>query len=57
MAVKIAIITFAFDNAKVIKWLRRRGEFIQNEEWRKLNHFHEHIHDHLKNDKGLLDKL
>jgi len=31
--VKIATITFAFDNAKVINWLRDRGTHIKNEDW------------------------
>ena len=29
--VKIAVLTFAFDNSKVIKWLRQRGTCIKNE--------------------------
>ena len=35
--VKIAQITFAFDNAKVINWLKKRGSFIQSQKWDKLD--------------------
>ena len=35
--VKIATITFAYDNAKVIQWLKTRGDHIKNENWKKLD--------------------
>jgi hypothetical protein len=31
--IKIALITFAYDNAKVINWLRERGNCIKLEDW------------------------
>jgi len=34
--VKIAIITFAFENSKIINWLKERGLHIKNEDWAKL---------------------
>ena len=34
--IRIAIITFAFDNYKVINWLRERGTYIKNEDWPRL---------------------
>ena len=35
--VKIAMITFAFDNAEIIKGLRKRGDAIKAEKWKKLD--------------------
>ena len=32
--IKIAKISFAFDNSQVIKWLRTRGTHIKNENWK-----------------------
>ena len=34
--IRIALITFAFDNAQVINWLRERGEYIKIEDWQGL---------------------
>jgi hypothetical protein len=34
--VKIAVITFAFNNAEIIHNLRRRGKLIANEKWKKM---------------------
>ena len=55
--VKIALITFAFDNARVINWLRERGEFIKVEDWEGLDKINNTIRDALKNDSSLLDNL
>ena len=41
--IKIAMVTFAFDNAKIIRGLRERGQAIQVEDWAKL----EKINDRL----------
>jgi orotidine-5'-phosphate decarboxylase len=35
-SVKIALTTFAFDNAEVINDLKRRGKYIRYEKWAKL---------------------
>jgi hypothetical protein len=35
MPVKIALVTFAFDNAEIIYALTRRGEYIRNQKWKK----------------------
>lgn len=35
--VKIAVLTFAFDNSRVIKWLRQRGSYIKDENWTKVH--------------------
>lgn len=37
MPVRIAVITFAFNNAKIINWLKKRGMHIKNENWKKLD--------------------
>ena len=55
--VRIAIITFAFDNAKVINWLRQRGTHIKNEAWAKLEKVNETINHEIKTSPDLLDKL
>ena len=33
--IKIAQITFAFDNALIINWLKERGKHIKTEKWEK----------------------
>jgi len=55
--IKIAVITFAFDNSKVIKWLRERGNYIKNEQWDKLERINNDIKTAIKRDGTLLDKL
>ena len=55
--VRIAIITFAFNNAKVINWLRERGTHIKNENWTKLEKVNATINREIKTDPRLLDRL
>lgn len=55
--VKIAILTFAFDNPKVIAWLKERGDAIKTENWANLHKVNNKIRLALKNDRNLLDKL
>lgn len=33
--VKIAVVTFAFDNAEIIYALTKRGMYIKNQNWKK----------------------
>ena len=54
--VKIAQITLAFHNEKVINWLRKRGTFIKMEKWDKVDTINDQISEALK-DGVLLDKL
>jgi len=35
--IKVGLITFAFNNAEVIQWLKERGNHIKNEDWDKLD--------------------
>ena len=53
--VKIAKISFAFDNAKVIKWLKKRGGYIKKEKWDKVDEVNDEIRFALKKDQELLD--
>lgn len=41
--IKIAQITFAFNNAKVINWLKTRGTYIKTEKWEKVSIINETI--------------
>jgi len=50
LPVRIAIITFAFENSKIINWLKERGLHIKNEDWAKLEKVNKTINDALKND-------
>lgn len=54
---KIAVVTCAFDNAKIVDWLRERGDAIKDENWDKLDRVNDHIRRNLKKDSQLLDKL
>lgn len=55
--VKVAVVTCAFDNSKIIKWLTQRGTHIKNEKWDKLDAVEKTINDNLRTDKDLIDKL
>lgn len=55
--IKIAIVTCAFDNRKVINWLKQRGNAIKFEKWDKLDEINETIRMNLKKDSVLLDQL
>ena len=55
--VKIAVLTFAYDNPKIISWLKQRGNAIKNENWEELHKINNKIRLALKNDRNLLDKL
>ena len=54
---KVAIVTCAFDNSKIINWLRDRGDAIKDEDWDKLDRINDTIRKNLKRDSQLLDKL
>ena len=49
MPVKIAVITFAFFNFEIIHNLRRRGEYIGQEKWKKLEKVNTKMTDRLHN--------
>ena len=46
--IKIAIVTFAFDNCEMIKRLRKRGKAIRKENWELLNKINNRISDRLE---------
>ena len=56
-AVRIAHITFAYENARVIEWLKERGDYIVNEEWGKIKALNAKIARQLKTNKALHTKL
>ena len=35
--VKIAQITFAYENSQIIRWLSERGTYIKQEKWEKVD--------------------
>ena len=55
--IKIAMIFFAFDNKKMIEWLRVRGENIKNERWEQVQNINQQISSALVDDSALVDKL
>jgi hypothetical protein len=54
--IKIAQITFAFDNSKVINWLKERGKYIKTEKWKKVATMNQKIVDSIQ-DPYILDKM
>ena len=51
------MVSFAFDNRKIIKWLKSRGTSIKNEHWPCLDDINDTIRKNLKKDSVLLDQL
>ena len=43
--IKIALTTFAFKNAEIIKLLKERGNIIKTEEWDKMEMIDQKIND------------
>eukprot|EP00355_Strombidium_rassoulzadegani_P007408 CAMPEP_0168620868 /NCGR_PEP_ID=MMETSP0449_2-20121227/7377_1 /TAXON_ID=1082188 /ORGANISM="Strombidium rassoulzadegani, Strain ras09" /LENGTH=1171 /DNA_ID=CAMNT_0008661923 /DNA_START=74 /DNA_END=3586 /DNA_ORIENTATION=+ len=54
--IKIAQITFAFENSKVISWLLQRGLLIKKEQWEKVDEINDTIAEALK-EREFLDKM
>jgi len=55
--VKIAIITFAFNNSEIIQNLKQRGKFIKNEKWKSCEKLQAKMTNRLHNSQELLDKM
>ena len=58
--IKIAQITFAYNNAKIINWLQTRGTYVKTEKWPKVDEINATILKEIKGegkDKNLLNKL
>lgn len=55
--VKIAMVTFAFDNEEIINNLKRRGNYIRNQQWSKYVKINNKIVKRLHNSQELLDKM
>ena len=43
--IHIAQITFAFNNSKVINWLKKRGLYIQKQQWENVDKIEKEIFD------------
>ena len=43
----IAQITFAFRNARMVKWLQNRGTYIKNMKWDKVDNIEKEIFEAL----------
>lgn len=56
---KVAQITFAFFNEKIINWLKQRGKHLQLEEYDKVHELNNEIAENLRagSDPTLLDHL
>lgn len=54
--IKIAQVTFAYNNAKVIEWLKKRGTLIKTEKWEKVADLNEQILKELKDTDKIVDK-
>jgi hypothetical protein len=55
--VKIACVTFAFNNAEIIQNLKWRGRYIKFEKWSKLEKLSSKMTNRLHNSQELLDKM
>lgn len=55
--VRIAVVTFAFNNAEIIHNLRERGTYIANEKWDKKEQLETKMTDRLHNSLDLLDQM
>ena len=55
--VKIAVVTFAFNNAEIIHNLTRRGKFIKNQSWKSYEKINATIVRRLHDSQELLDKM
>lgn len=53
---KIAQVTFAYENKEVINWLTARGKLIKTEKWDKVAEINQTIHDGIQK-PDLLDKM
>ena len=55
--IKIAQITFAYENGEIIEWLQKRGSYIAAEKWDKLVEINEIIHKRITTDEEFLNKV
>ena len=55
--IKIAQITFAYENGEIIEYLQERGKYIAEEKWDKLVKINDKIHKKITTDKDFLDKV
>ena len=55
--IKIAQITFAYENGEIIEWLQKRGDYIAAEKWDKLTDINNTIHKKITTDEDFLNKI
>jgi hypothetical protein len=55
--IKIAQITFAFQNSKIINMLKKRGQLRKTEKWEQVEKMNAEIAESLRTDQDLLDKM
>jgi hypothetical protein len=55
--IKIAQISFAYENGWIIETLRKRGAAIAVEKYEKVEEINAEIHYKIMNEKGFLDKI
>lgn len=55
--IKIAQITFAYENGEIIEWLQKRGAFIASEKWDKLVKINDQIHTKITTNEDFLNKI
>ena len=55
--IKIAQITFAYENGWIIDTLRKRGSAIASEKYDKLEEINAEIHNKITSDGDFLDKI
>jgi len=54
--VKIAVVTFAFNNAEIIHNLTRRGQYIKNQSWKKYEKINAKIVKRLHDSRNFLTR-
>jgi hypothetical protein len=55
--IKIAQITFAYENGWIIETLKKRGAAIATEKYDKVEEINNEIHEKITKDKAFLDKV
>lgn len=55
--IKIAQISFAYENGWIIDTLKKRGSAIASEKYDDLKKINAEIHDKIVNEDGFLDKI
>lgn len=57
VVIRVACVTFAFDNSEIIQNLKYRGSYIKFEKWKKYEKVEKKICNRLHNSQEFLDKM